>query len=89
MIRLTATVKNTTGNTRHWRAVTDGSERRIEDAGAAVRVEIVEEDSGIFLLRFDSLDVCIADTWHENIKAAKEQAAFEYGLTEGDWQALD
>lgn len=51
-----------------------------------VTVEIVEEDGAFFLLRLDDNGECIADTWHETVEAAKDQANFEFGVKEGDWK---
>jgi hypothetical protein len=28
---------------------------------------------------------CVADTWHDDLAAAKHQAQYEYGLTDKDW----
>jgi len=32
--------------------------------------------------------VCVADTWHETLEAAKSQASSEYGIEESDWKAV-
>ena len=50
-----------------------------------VTVEISEESDCAFLLRLDERGVCVADTWHEDVAAAKSQAAFEYGIADKDW----
>jgi hypothetical protein len=50
-----------------------------------VRAEIVEESGAALLLRLDARGDCVADTWHEDVAAAKSQAAFEYGIYDADW----
>jgi hypothetical protein len=40
------------------------------------------------LLRLNFEGVCVADTWHEDVAAAKAQAFFEYGIGEDDWSAV-
>jgi hypothetical protein len=50
-----------------------------------VAVEVVEQDGAFILLRLDCAGHCIADTWHETLEAAKEQANFEFGVEESDW----
>jgi hypothetical protein len=34
-----------------------------------IAVEVVEQDGAFFLLRLDRAGHCIADTWHETLKA--------------------
>ena len=52
-------------------------------------VEVVEQAGAIYLLRLDERGHCIADTWHESVDAAKEQATFEFGIEEGDWKDVE
>lgn len=49
------------------------------------RVEIVKEESGIFLYRLNDKGEIVADTWHLTVEEAKEQATFEYGVEDDDW----
>lgn len=48
-------------------------------------LEIAEKSEGAFLLRLSESGDCVADTWHEDVAAAKSQAAFEYGIADEDW----
>lgn len=57
--------------------------------GRPVTVEIADGDEGVYLFRLDERGECIADTWHENVEAAKAQAAFEYGLADEEWVLAD
>lgn len=50
-----------------------------------VYVEIVQHEGAYYLFRNRADGVCIADTWHLTVQEAKEQAAFEYGITDDDW----
>jgi hypothetical protein len=51
-------------------------------------LSIVVEDGAIYLWRLNEAGECIADTWHENVEAAKEQAEFEYEIDKGGWRVL-
>jgi len=42
----------------------------------------------VFLERFDAEGHFAGDTWHSDVTAAKEQAAFEYGDALGEWTAI-
>jgi len=46
----------------------------------------VEQDGAFFLFRLDPNGHCIADTWHQTLDEAKQQANFEYGIEESDWK---
>jgi hypothetical protein len=48
---------------------------------------IAEENGCYMLLRNDPYGVCLADTWHETVADAKQQASFEYLLE--DWESID
>lgn len=69
----------------------DESERSIGQSGnsgsaqLARCVEISVESSGVYLLHYNSSGECFADTWHQSIGEAKEQAEFEYGSALSDW----
>ena len=75
-----------TGITRHL--VWDAKAAAAVPIASPVTAEIVEEGDAVFLLRLSEGGDCVADTWHENIAAAKEQAAFEYGIADEDWVAV-
>ena len=74
-----ATVKRLTRNCRHLVAGRDVTD-------AVCDLEIIAEDAGFLLLRFDQSGVCIADTWHESEAQAKSQAKFEYEVEPEDWK---
>ena len=71
------------GTTSHlvWSA-TSGSASPVEPA---TMLEIVSADDAVFLLRLNSGGECIADTWHNDVAAAKAQATFEYGIDVSGW----
>ena len=52
------------------------------------RVEILEESDAVYLLRLNARGDCVADTWHEDVAAAKAQAAFEYQIDDDDWAPI-
>lgn len=60
----------------------------MEKMAVASRVEISEEDGGIYLLRFSDSGECVGDTWHLYVAEAKSQARFEYGIPEEGWTEL-
>lgn len=45
-----------------------------------------EDDSGFYLFGCDQDWQTLTDTWHETIKAAKDQAEFEYEGVTATWQ---
>jgi hypothetical protein len=86
MMRIRAKVQNVTGQTAHMLGVPThrGVETlRLPDPTA---VEIVDQDGAFYLLRLDLDGKCLSDTWHETLVAAKEQAAFEFGIKMDDWE---
>lgn len=56
--------------------------------GTPAFVVIDETQDGVFLYRYDIRGECVGDTWHANIQDAKEQAAYEYEATLGEWQVV-
>lgn len=88
-MRLRASVQSVIGVTVHLKAtlVPEGAEvERIPDPKM---VELVEQDGAIYLLRLDDKGQCIADTWHQTVEEAKEQANFEFGIEANDWKEID
>ena len=86
MMRLRATVRTVTGRTRHllgWAAPNGIGTTQLPDP---IAVEIVEQDGAFFLFRLGPNGHCIADTWHQTLDEAKQQANFEYGIEESDWK---
>lgn len=61
------------------------------DATAAVSSLLVARasDGGVLLLYLDAAGLEITDTWHETPADAFEQAKFEYGLSEADFQLIN
>jgi hypothetical protein len=47
--------------------------------------EIEETTEGFFLYRLDLSGQCISDTWHQSLEEAKEQAKFEFLISEHEW----
>jgi hypothetical protein len=73
----------------HLRVVRVANELGVTKIPAPEKVEVVECDGAVYLLRLNSLDECLADTWHESVEAAKAQANFEFGIEDGDWKNAD
>jgi hypothetical protein len=83
-VRLKANVRRYTGKTRH---LVHGRESE-EIASTIQRVEIQPDDEAFLLLYFNASEDCVADTWHQTLDQAKEQANFEFEIEEADWSAL-
>ena len=89
-MRLRARVSEATGKTRHSiGALFDGVPTPIEDLPTPEWVEISEEDGAYYLFHLDADGVCFADTWHQSLDEAKEQAAFEFGIESNDWAEVE
>lgn len=86
MDTIRAIVKKPTGATQHTvgRLGPNGPEE-IANLPAAATVEIQVEENGFLLLRFDADGEFSGDTWHQSLDEAKEQARFEFGITESEW----
>lgn len=88
-MRIKAYVTDITGNTKHFKgAAHDEEVNELNRIPTPKWVEISEESKGFFLFHFDSKGECIADTWHETLEDAKEQAKFEFDIAEKDWQPV-
>jgi hypothetical protein len=88
-MRLRATVRSITGATTHVQGTRVAGELGVVSVPDPKTIEITEQAGAIYLLRLDSDGECLADTWHESVKAAKEQAKFEYGVEDGDWEDME
>lgn len=87
--RLQAIVHSATERTSHEVGILGPhSLETTYDLPAAVRVEIVTADDGIFLIRYDKDGEFCGDTWHQSIDEAKEQAYFEFNISANDWNAV-
>jgi hypothetical protein len=85
-MRLRATVKASTGNTRHTVGeFVSGKPVPVKTLPVPARVEISEEAGAFYLLHFDAQGTCFADTWHQTLEEAKRQAEFEFGISAGEW----
>jgi hypothetical protein len=81
-----ATVRSAGGRAKHLLGVPSYSGLTIAQLPDSVAVEIEEADGAFFPLRLNRAGVCVADTWHETLEAARSQANFEFGVEEGDWK---
>jgi hypothetical protein len=52
-------------------------------------LEIVPDANAFLLLRFDSAGNCVGDTWHETVDLAKNQALYEFGVVDAEWERTD
>ena len=89
MMRLRAIVRRVTGNTAHLQVERSAGDFEVTPLPDPKNVEIVEQESAIYLLRLDERGECVADTWHETVEAAKAQANFEFGIEDGDWKEVE
>jgi hypothetical protein len=89
MRRLRALVRVETGTTSNvlMQRGSDGLEA--VKIPCPVSLEAVLDGNAVYLLRLDGDGQCIADTWHETLEAAKEQARVEFGVERGEWKELD
>ncbi|MFC1783582.1 hypothetical protein ACFL02_08355 [Planctomycetota bacterium] len=52
-------------------------------------IEIVDQKNSFFAIRYtDDGDFC-GDSWHQNLQQAKQQAKFEFELTEDEWETIE
>ena len=73
-----------TGNTRH---LVHG--RDSEDLSSNIAwVEIEPSDGAFYLFYFSAKGECLADTWHESLDHAKQQADFEFEIDQADWKEV-
>lgn len=54
-------------------------------APTASVVVLAVKDDGVFLFRYAADASFVGDTWHANVADARDQAAFEYGASLGEW----
>ena len=78
-----ATAALATGRTAHSIGSRDGVRIAAQPVGTVSYVEIV--DGAFYLLYFDHDGRGITDTWHLSVEAAKQQANFEFLITDADW----
>jgi len=85
-----AKINTATGSVKHTLGVLGmNGPKTIEDFPVAVRLEISVSKDGVFLFRFDQNGDFCGDTWHQTIEKAKDQARFEFKVTEDDWHAVE
>jgi hypothetical protein len=85
-MRLRAKVKGSTGNTRHSiGTLIEGVPTPVEELPTPEWVEISEEDGAFYMFYLDAGGVCFADTWHQTLDEAKQQATFEFEIEPEDW----
>lgn len=89
-MRLRAEVENHLRKTRHrvGGVQPDGS-FAAKSLPIASWLEIVDEQEGVYLFHYDSDGVCVADTWHQSVEEAKQQAEFEFGVDREGWVKLE
>lgn len=81
-MRLSAEVRRVTGATVHH--VTDGR-GSMEQLEPAARVEIVDADGGVLLVRYGRGGFA-GDTWHATVDEAKRQAEVEFAISPLSWE---
>lgn len=89
-MKLRAKVRHVSGNTRHARAHLEGDEVREGSLFPdAVWAQIEPADDAFYLLYLDADGKPMTDTWHETLGQAKQQAEFEFGIMDDDWNDID
>ena len=68
-----------TGKTKHYRGEAE------LPVPSELRIVQYADDTGYYLLYYDSEGNEITDTYHEDIKAAVEQAKWEYSVKPEEW----
>lgn len=68
-----------TGNTEHF------ANGKLLEAAYGLAICKYEKDNGYYLFSCDYNWVEFADTWHETIEDAKDQAEFEYAGISDNW----
>lgn len=64
-----------------------GAELVFDNLPLPTYVEIEVDDAGhAMLYRYRDDGTFCGDTWHESLQDAKDQAAYEYGISELTWQ---
>ena len=90
MVKLRAEIKEYLGKTKHSLGCIIGDTPvEIERLPVAKWLEIVEEESGIFLYHYNANGDCVADTCHQSIKEAMSQAEFEFNIKKADWREIE
>jgi len=85
MVHLRARVWRARGKTTHTIGHKTRNGLEVEKIADPKTIELVQRDGAYYLLRFDAAEICISDTWHETIEAAKAQARFEFDIGESEW----
>jgi hypothetical protein len=89
-MRLRAKASGSTGKTRHSvGTLVNGTPTPVENLRKTEWVEISEEDGAYYLFHLDAEGVCFADTWHQTLDEAKQQAAFEFGIEAKEWSNVE
>ncbi len=60
----------------------------LQGPAAGLIIQYDDETEGYFLFSCDANWEVFADTWHDTLKGAKEQAEFEYKGVSDTWQKL-
>ncbi len=89
-MRLRAKVTTATGNARHYiGTIVDDLPVPVSQLPVPDFVEIVAEDGAFYLYHFDADGSCFADTWHQTLEQAKNQATFEFRIRSDEWTEVD
>jgi hypothetical protein len=85
VVHLRARVWRATGKTTHVIGHMTEDRLDVDKIPDPKTIELVQRDGACYLLRLDAAGICISDTWHETIEAAKAQAKFEFAIGESEW----
>jgi hypothetical protein len=89
-VQLEANVRRVTGSTAHyWTRVSQNGSHETREVNPPLTVEIEDGEDGFFLLHFNEVGECVADSWHATLEEAKAQAKFEFEIGEDDWAVVE
>lgn len=71
-----------TGRTRHYRGA------QVLPVPSALQIARYSEDTGLYLFYLDVEGNEITDTYHDTLEGAVEQARWEFGIEDEDWEVL-
>ena len=82
-----AKVRTQTGKARNWfGTIANGAVTPISPVPCPAWVGIAQDETGFYLLHFDSENNLLTDSWHSSLGDAKEQARFEFEIADLDWE---
>lgn len=89
MTKIRATVLKATGTTRHsFGSLDEAGPREIREMESAATIEIIPDEHGVLLVRYDKNAEFCGDTWHLSVEDAMQQAQVEYEVSPAEWTPI-